>query len=362
MGERGHGAHPDATGANERPRSGSQTLTHSTHRSIGVLSPRLTTETPASLNLAGGSPLRPALVGQTRWDMIDDKPTELALVEERLWVVSRRTGLAVYDFDFSSAFRVRHPAMVRAPITAVARLGAVEDYSSVFEMWRSRGVEFINNPEDVSLADDLSKWYPRLQDVTPKSVVFDSFPAAAQIDAAIGWPVFLKGVRQTNRHDASLAIARSATDLERIASAWSDNPILAPQRVAARAFIPLRPIERAGHENKLQRSFEFRTFWWRGQLVGAGPYWTDCSKYEWNAREQREALMLAGEAARRIDVGFLCVDVAQTAQGQWIVIEVNDAQRSGYAGVPPIALWRRVIELQAADHGSMDPQDLRAHP
>ncbi len=292
--------------------------------------------------------------------MIDEKPTELALIEERLWVVSRRTGLAVYDFDFSSAFGVRHPAVVPAPVTAVARLGAVEDYAATFEAWRGRGVEFVNSPEAVGLADDLSKWYPLLRDVTPKSMVLDSFPDAAQIEATVGWPVFLKGVRQTSRHDASLAIARSATDLERIASAWSDNSILASQRVAARAFIPLRPVERSGHGNRLQRSFEFRTFWWRGQLVGAGPYWTDCPRYEWNAREKREALKLAGEAARRIDVGFLCVDVAQTAQGQWIVIEVNDGQRSGYAGVPPIALWRRVIELQTAADGWMDSMDQSA--
>jgi hypothetical protein len=191
-------------------------------------------------------------------------------------------------------------------------------------------------------------------------MVLHSFPDAAQIEATVGWPVFLKGVRQTSRHDASLAIARSATDLERIASAWSDNSILASQRVAARAFIPLRPVERSGHGNRLQRSFEFRTFWWRGQLVGAGPYWTDCPRYEWNARERLEALSLAGEAARRIDVGFLCVDVAQTEEGQWIVIEVNDGQRSGYAGVPPISLWRRVIELQTAADGSMDSMDQSA--
>ena len=72
--------------------------------------------------------------------------------------------------------------------------------------------------------------------------------------------------------------------------------------------------------------------------------------------------MLAGKAARRIDVDFLFVDVAQTAQGQWIVIEINDGQRSGYAGVPPIPLWRSIIELQTADYGSIDPEDQLDNP
>ena len=38
--------------------------------------------------------------------------------------------------------------------------------------------------------------------------------------------------------------------------------------------------------------------------------------------------------------------VAQTAEGQWIVIECNDGQESGYAGVSPIALWGKLIELE----------------
>ncbi|MGQ0626651.1 MAG: ATP-grasp domain-containing protein [Phycisphaerales bacterium] len=203
----------------------------------------------------------------------------------------------------------------------------------------------VNSPADVSLADDLSEWYPLLADLTPESVVFDSLPDADQIDATIGWPVFLKGVRQTSRHDASLAIANTADDLKRIAPAWGENAILASQRVAARVFTPLRPVEPTKYDSKLPRSFEFRTFWWRGQLVGAGPYWTNGPRYEWTASERRDAVAIAGEAARRINVGFLCLDVAQTAAGRWIVIEVNDGQRSGYAGVPRIALWQRVLDL-----------------
>jgi len=46
-------------------------------------------------------------------------------------------------------------------------------------------------------------------------------------------------------------------------------------------------------------------------------------------------------------VPFLVVDVAITAKGRWIVIECNDAQESGYAGVSPLALWTSI--LGAAD-------------
>jgi hypothetical protein len=57
-------------------------------------------------------------------------------------------------------------------------------------------------------------------------------------------------------------------------------------------------------------------------------------------------MRLAREVAERISVPFLVVDVAQTVEGRWIVIECNDGQESGYAGVAPIALWNRLIEVE----------------
>jgi hypothetical protein len=55
---------------------------------------------------------------------------------------------------------------------------------------------------------------------------------------------------------------------------------------------------------------------------------------------------LAQEAVVRVNVRFLVVDVAQTEDGRWIVIECNDAQESGHAGVPPVAMWQNIIELE----------------
>ena len=112
---------------------------------------------------------------------------------------------------------------------------------------------------------------------------------------------------------------------------------------ACREYVPLRLV---GPQSPvtLPRAFEFRSFWWDGDCVGIGPYWAD-DHYELTAKEREAALTVAGEAARRVGVTFLVVDIAQTAEGHWIVIECNDGQDSGYAGVAPLLLWRRVIDL-----------------
>jgi hypothetical protein len=99
----------------------------------------------------------------------------------------------------------------------------------------------------------------------------------------------------------------------------------------------------------MPRAFEFRSFWWKGQCVGIGPYWMD-EHYELTAPERSAALALGSEAARRLNVTFLVVDLAQRADGKWIVIECNDGQDSGYAGASPFLMWRRVLDLLETEY------------
>jgi hypothetical protein len=77
-------------------------------------------------------------------------------------------------------------------------------------------------------------------------------------------------------------------------------------------------------------------------MVGFGRYWWNEKSYEPTSKEKTEAIALATEAANRVDVPFLIVDT----DGDWIVIEYNDAQESGYAGVPPLVLWQNILELE----------------
>ncbi len=126
--------------------------------------------------------------------------------------------------------------------------------------------------------------------------------------------------------------------------------------LAAFGDVPLRFVE-PGVAGRIPVSFEFRTFWWRPggegdpRCVGFGPYWWEASPYPPTEAERASALALAGEAARRVLVPFLVVDVAMTAEGRWIVIECNDGQESGYNGVQRLLLWQRIVEAERAAQG-----------
>ncbi|TQF11588.1 hypothetical protein FJV41_33500 [Myxococcus llanfairpwllgwyngyllgogerychwyrndrobwllllantysiliogogogochensis] len=272
---------------------------------------------------------------------------DLFQVEERLWVLTAPTGQGIYDFGFDRFFPCRRPYQLPESLEVVARVGVWNDYAERHRELASEGVRLVHSPEQHLLATELPHWYPRLTDLTPRSVWYDERPDAKTVEDALGWPVFVKGERQTSRHRKSLSIIEGPEQFELAMAAYAKDPILHWQRVVCRELRPLRRVEE-GAPDRIPSSFEFRTFWWRGELVGWGPYWWQGSPYTMNELEQREALALGRDVARRVDVPFLVVDVAQEVSGRWIVIECNDGQESGYAGVSPFALWRNILELERA--------------
>jgi hypothetical protein len=270
---------------------------------------------------------------------------DLIRVEDTLWVLSRRVGLPVYDFDFSRYFTCRRPWQRPDTITAVARAGAYENYNQRQAELAAEGIALIHSPDEHARASELPCWYPLLEDLTPRSVWFDRVPDVREVTAAFQWPVFVKGQRQTSRHRRSLSIIDGPEAFDRAMATFRQDPILGWQKIVCREYLRLRPVEDTAPD-RIPTSFEFRTFWWRGELVGLGRYWWEGKSYAPSEDERGAAVGIAGEAAKRVNVAFLVVDVAQTEAGRWVVIECNDGQESGYAGVPPFALWQAVLAIE----------------
>jgi len=74
-----------------------------------------------------------------------------------------------------------------------------------------------------------------------------------------------------------------------------------------------------------------------------GPYWYMGRQYSLPVNELQDVLKLTDWAAERLGVSFPAIDVAKTASGEWIIIEVNNAQESGFVGVNPLTLWNKTI-------------------
>ncbi|MGE0742748.1 MAG: ATP-grasp domain-containing protein [Hyphomonadaceae bacterium] len=266
----------------------------------------------------------------------------IARLEGRLVVVSEVVGVSAYDFDFDLNFRCEHPFQFQREEPCVLRVGAIDKYEMRFAEMQEIGLRPVNSPDEHQRASELERWYPLISELTPRSIVFEALPPATEIEAAFAWPVFIKGSRQTSKHSAALSIASDREDYDRIRHEYQRDEILHWQKPVVREFVPLMKADGVV-PGQVSPSIEFRSFWWRGECVGWGQYWYQLPSYQ--AADIQLGLDMAHEAVRRLNVPFVVIDIAKTADGRWIVIECNDAQESGYTGVPAKRLWERILAL-----------------
>jgi hypothetical protein len=264
------------------------------------------------------------------------------VLENKLWVIASPTGIPIYDFDFRQYFDCRTPYLPKSEMPGVARVGAFSNYESLFQEMLRDGIRLLNTPEEQERCSSLPHWYPLCTKDTPRSRWYSGIPTFEEITREFALPVFVKGARQTSRHQAAASIVRDRADYERVTALYRADEVLHWQQFVCREFVRLRKVEgEAG--NKVAPAFEFRTFWHRGTLLGAGRYWYAVPDYTWTELEKAEALAVATRIATALDCGFLVIDLAMTEEGRWIVIECNDGMESGYAGVSPFALWPALL-------------------
>jgi len=268
-------------------------------------------------------------------------------ISPQVAVITKQVNVAVYDFDFRRFFHAEslHDT---TNILAFARVGAPSDYGSFFAELQAIGITLVNSPAEHFRASSLPSWYPLLTDLTPRSLIYATPPAPESIESRLGWPVFIKGERQTTKHDASMAIARSSAEFAQVMERWKKDSILRWQKIICREYIPLLPTGKA-FPGKLPPSFEFRAFVWHSRIVALGPYWTDVPTYVLTAEDTAAVSALIADVALRLQVPFLVVDVGKTLTGKWILIEVNDAQESGYASISPFSVWQEIVQIEAGE-------------
>lgn len=276
---------------------------------------------------------------------MDIRKIDIFHLEESVWLGTKEVGVSAYDFTFEPIFCCRRPYGYPPKSELICRVGAFDDYKKAYSGFEGNGFRLINTIEEHYRASELSEWYPLIEEYTPRSVWYDKIPDVTEIEQEFSYPVFIKGSRQTAKHNASLSVAKNREQCLSILREYQLNPILHWQQLVCREFVKLMPVE-ATQTEKVTPSFEFRSIWYKGKLVGVGHYWSDFAKYNWSKEQELVALGVAQKVSNAVNVPFLVVDLALTDKGQWIVIECNDGQESGYAGIEPISLWKNIIEIE----------------
>lgn len=249
----------------------------------------------------------------------------------------------LYDFDFRKFFAVTS-IFGEIKSQLILRIGALHSYSDIYESFLDMGLQLINSVEQHNLVTYLPNWYPKIAEFTPRSIVYSEFPSVQQIENNFLYPIFIKGERQTNKHNKALCIAESRDELHFILDSWGTDEILNWQKVIVREFVKLQAME-PPVKGELQKSLEFRAFVWFGQLLSIGAYWPSESKPILSFSDKQQINKMIALIYSKIQVPFMVIDFGKTVDEEWIVIELNDAQESGYAMNSKMNLWTQLIQL-----------------
>lgn len=190
---------------------------------------------------------------------------------------------------------------------------------------------------------EFAGYYPFLAGLTPESVIVQG-PEDCARAVRLGFPLFLKGsVQSAKQRGWKACVVETPAELEKRCRAYLERPDWCRGTVAVRKLVKLRASRTTAEGFPLGR--EYRVFLLHGEVLACGYYWEGDDPLKVLDSAERSAVEgLAREAARRLAVPYLAVDIGQTESGQWIVIETGDAQFCGVCEIPRLKLWSRLLE------------------
>ena len=215
----------------------------------------------------------------------------------------------------------------------VARYSALPFYRELEVDLQSLGCRLINSYGEHSWIANFD-YYEDLVEFTPESWDDYSFQ---HCDYA--GPFVIKGRTNSRKFEWNkLMFAPTRKDAVRIAAELAGDGLIGPQGVIYRKYVPLRTFEVG--LNGLPFTNEWRFFFLREKCLSYGYYWSsadDVSLGQINPVAIELAQRIAKIVAERVP--FFVLDLAETEEGDWILIEVNDGQQSGLSENDPNTLY-----------------------
>ena len=209
-------------------------------------------------------------------------------------------------------------------------------YEQFYEALRERGVELINDPGSYRHCHYLPEWYPLMEAQTPQSVWLDMVRSSddwmnAVIEKLLVFgsdPIIVKDYVKSEKHhwveacfipdpsdrDKTLQVVRRFLELR--GSNLEGGLVF-------RRFINFKAL--ATHSKSgMPLTKEFRLCVLDGDIVHWFNYWE-----EGDYGDLKPPLELFSEAAKKPKSRFFTMDIAQTENDDWLIVELGDAQVSG---------------------------------
>lgn len=200
------------------------------------------------------------------------------------------------------------------------------------ELFQCRESKLINSYKQHRYIADITQWYQDVKEFTPKTFeTWGDLPQGSYV---------VKGKTNSRKHSwNTMMFSPTREAIPNIVASLLKDALIQDQGIVVREYVPLKQVDTA--INGLPITREWRCFFLGETLIASGYYWSS------HPECHQGALPLDGEKfAKKIakiiskKTNFFVLDVAEKAEGGWILIEVNDGQMSGLSCIEPEVFYR----------------------
>lgn len=233
-------------------------------------------------------------------------------------------------------------SQVKPGDTVICRYSIYPFANEVLANIESMGGTPINSAQQLDYTFNIDVWSKDFSDLTPR-VYAPGEPLPN------GGSFVLKGGTYSKKWQWNTHMfAATKDDVPAVREHLLDDTWLSNKPIFVRDHIPL--VTFTTGMNGLPITKEFRLFFAGGDYIGGGYYW---SSHVGDLQDLGIPIPSVGEVPTwLIDTirdttksrsNFLAADVAQTVEGKWILIEINEGQMSGLSEIDPVEFYRNLL-------------------
>lgn len=270
-------------------------------------------------------------------------PTRVDSVYEREAAAAEAAGLQYELVDYEALVDEGDTAAAVRKVKAAAHAESAvyrgwmlkpETYSRLYDALGAKGFQLVNTPQAYKHCHHFPESYSVIKEHTPASVVVplgDGFGIEKVMRALAPFgarPVVLKDYVKSRKHEWDEACyIPSASDrgavekvLGRFLELQGDD---LNEGLVFREYVTFRPLT-SHPKSGMPLTKEFRLFFFDGSLLYSLEYWEE-GDYGGAAPPAR----LFEDVAREVKSRFFTMDVAEREDGEWMIVELGDAQVAG---------------------------------
>lgn len=211
----------------------------------------------------------------------------------------------------------------------IPRYSALPFYRELEEDLADRGAKMANTYQQHRWIADF-QYYEQMKEFTPETWDEYEFPYSDYQG-----PFVVKFRTNSKKYLWKTHMyAENRLDAVEVAIRLQTDSYMQDQGIIYRKFIPLKTLEvsPAG----VPWSNEWRFFYWGTKRLAHGYYWSSATDPSLGKMDE-EGLALADKIAAIAaeHAQFFVIDIAEKAEGGWMLVEMNDGQMSGLSEIDP---------------------------